>query len=91
MRLSDDLTSRRAIFAKGWLFLLLGLMAAGSLLVLHPGWDTAALLGLAIWAFCRWYYFMFYVVEKYVDPTYRFAGLTDFARYLWRSRRPPSN
>lgn len=91
MRLTEDLTSRRAIFAKGWLFLVLGLMAAGSLLALHPGWDTAALVGLTAWAFCRWYYFMFYVVEKYVDPGYRFAGLTDFARYLWRSRRGSSN
>jgi hypothetical protein len=91
MRLTDDLTSRRAILAKGWLFLVLGLMAAGALLALHPAWDTALLLGVAIWASCRWYYFMFYVVEKYVDPTFRFAGLTDFLRYLWRSRRRPSN
>jgi len=87
MRLSDDLTSRRAIFAKGWLFLVLGLLSAGGLLALHPSWETTALLAIALWAFCRWYYFMFYVVEKYVDPGYRFAGLTDFLRYLWRSRR----
>lgn len=84
MRLTDDLTSHRAIFAKGWLFLVLGLLAAGSLLDLHPTWETALLLGVAIWAFCRWYYFMFYVVEKYVDPGYRFAGLIDFLRYLRR-------
>lgn len=87
MRLTDDLTSRRAIFLKGWLFLVLGLFAAGSLLALHPGWDTALLLAIALWAFCRWYYFAFYVVERYVDPTYRFAGLGSFVRYLWRSRK----
>ena len=86
MRLTDDLISRRAIFAKGWLFLLLGVLAAGSLLLLHPDWGTALLLGIALWAFCRWYYFMFYVVEHYVDGSYRFAGLLSFLGYVWKSR-----
>jgi hypothetical protein len=81
MRLTDDLTSRRAIFAKGWLFLLLGVMAAGALLALHFTWEVAALLAIALWAFCRWYYFMFYVIEHYVDPGYRFAGIGSFVRY----------
>ncbi|RYG20648.1 hypothetical protein EON82_19980 [bacterium] len=85
MRLTDDLTSRRAIFAKGWLFLVLGVLAAGSLLALHPKWETALLLGVALWAFCRWYYFMFYVVEHYVDEGFRFAGLFSFLRYVWKS------
>lgn len=82
MRLTDDLTSRKAIFTKGWLFLVLGLLAAGSLLALNPSWQTALLLGISLWAFCRWYYFMFYVVEHYVDPGFRFAGLFSFLRYL---------
>lgn len=86
MRLTDDLTSRRAIFAKGWLFLVLGLLSGGALLLLHPELETAALLAVALWAFCRWYYSMFYVVEKYVDGEFRFAGLGSFLRYLWRSR-----
>ena len=82
MRLSDDLTSHRAIMAKGWLFLVLGFMASGCLLVLAPNWKVAALLAICVWAFCRWYYFMFYVIEKYVDPTFRFAGLGSFLRYV---------
>jgi hypothetical protein len=44
-------------------------------------------LGVAIWSFCRFYYFAFYVIEKYVDSSYRFAGLTSFARYLIAQRR----
>lgn len=87
MRLTDDLTSRRAIFLKGWLFLVLGTMAAGLLLSYAFRWEVAALLAIAVWAFCRWYYFMFYVVERYVDPGYRFAGLGSFLTYLWRTRR----
>ena len=86
MRLTDDLTGRRAIFAKGGLFLLLGLLASAGLLAQSPTLETAALLAIALWAFCRWYYFMFYVVERYVDKTYRFAGLTSFLRYLWKAR-----
>ena len=86
VRLTDDLTNPRAILAKGWLFLLLGTMSAGALLALHPSVETALLLGIALWAFCRWYYFMFYVIEHYVDGEFRFAGLGSFVRYLWRSR-----
>ena len=82
MRLTDDLTSPRSILLKGWLFLLLGLIAAGALLALHFSWETAGLLAIALWAFCRWYYFMFYVIEHYVDPGYKFAGLGSFLRYL---------
>lgn len=72
--------------AKGWLFLVLGVMAAGLLLAIEPRWDVAALLAISLWAFCRWYYFMFYVVERYVDPSFRFAGLGSFLSYVLRKR-----
>jgi hypothetical protein len=32
------------------------------------------------------YYFAFYVIEHYVDPGYRFAGLWSFVRYVLRKR-----
>lgn len=70
------------IRAKGLLFLFLGLLSAGLLVAAHPAWDTALLLAIAVWAFCRFYYFAFYVLERYVDPGYRFAGLLSIARYL---------
>ena len=82
-----DLKSHRLIVAKGFLFLLLGALAAGLLLSEHADVRTAALLAIAVWAFCRFYYFAFYVIEKYVDPGYRFAGLADFVRYWARRRR----
>jgi hypothetical protein len=43
-------------------------------------------LALSVWCFCRFYYFAFYVIEHYVDPGYRFAGLWSFVRYLWVKR-----
>ena len=86
MRLTDDLKGRKAIFAKGWLFLILGIFASGLLLLLHPEVLTLGLLAVTVWAFCRWYYFAFYVIERYVDPSFRFAGLSSLLRYLWHSR-----
>lgn len=82
-----DLKSRTAIWAKGILFVLLGLFASGLLLLFAPDWRVACLLAVAVWAFCRAYYFAFYVIEHYVDPSYKFAGLIDFAKYAVGVRR----
>ncbi len=83
----SDLKSPSLIFLKGWLFLLAGCTAAGLLVAEAPTLKVALLLAVAVWSFCRAYYFAFYVIEHYVDPTYRFAGLTSFARYLLSSPR----
>jgi hypothetical protein len=82
-----DLKNPRWIYAKGFLFLLLGALAAGTLVLLHPDWQSAALLAIAVWAFSRFYYFAFYVIEHYVDPGFKFAGLAAFTAYLFRSRQ----
>ena len=76
------------IKVKGGLFLALGVASAGMLIALHPTLATTVLLAIAIWSFCRCYYFAFYVIEHYVDPGFRFAGLWSFARYLVRRREP---
>lgn len=78
-----DLKSPTLIYLKGILFVVLGIFAAGILLAKVGSWQIAVLLGLSIWAFCRAYYFAFYVIEHYVDPGYKFAGLGDFVGYLW--------
>ena len=82
-----DLTNPRLIKIKGFLFLFLGAFAAALILVEHPEWHVAFLLAVAIWSFCRFYYFAFYVIEKYVDPSFRFAGLSSFVRYMVVERR----
>jgi len=81
------LTNPRWIKAKGILFLLLGTLAAALILIEHPDWRIGLLLALAIWSFCRFYYFAFYVIEKYVDPQYKFSGLASFVRYWIGTRR----
>jgi hypothetical protein len=82
-----DLSNPFWIKAKGLLFLVIGITAAGLLLLDLPSWRTAVLLILVIWGFCRFYYFAFYVIEKYVDPGYKFSGLVSFARYWFRGRK----
>ena len=82
-----DLTSATWIKVKGILFLLLGMAAATLLVLEHPTWQVGLLLALVVWCFCRFYYFAFYVIEKYVDPGHKFSGLWSFAKYLWQSRK----
>ena len=85
-----DLTSPAWIKAKGLLFLFLGLLSAILLFLERPTLRVVVLLILAVWSFCRFYYFAFYVLERYVDPTYRFSGLFSLARYLLGNpRRKP--
>jgi hypothetical protein len=82
-----DITNPRLLYLKGFLFVVCGLMTASLILLEHPSWKLAALLALTIWCFARAYYFAFYVIQHYVDPNYRFAGLWDFFRYsLKRSK-----
>ena len=82
-----DLTDPRWIKLKGILFLIVGILSAALLVFDNPSFATGALLVITIWCFCRFYYFAFYVIEKYVDPGYRFSGLFSFARYLFQRRR----
>ena len=82
-----DLKNRRWIIAKGLMFFAMGLLASAILLLETQSWSVAILLGAAVWAFCRFYYFAFYVIEHYVDAQYRFTGLVDFVRYLLRGRK----
>ena len=79
-----DLKNPRFIQAKALLFFFLGMLSIAAILLQNPTPQMALLLTTAIWSFCRLYYFAFYVVERYVDPGYRFSGLLSFARYLAR-------
>lgn len=76
-----DIKDTRLMWLKGILFLILGIVSAVLLLVESPHWRTAILVLVTIWAFCRAYYFAFYVIEHYVDSGYRFSGLGSFVRY----------
>jgi len=87
-----QLTNPLLIQAKGLLFLLLGTTCAVLLLLKNPSAQCALLLAICIWSFCRFYYFAFYVLERYVDPRFRFSGLASLVTFLigWR-RAPPTS
>jgi hypothetical protein len=72
---------------KAVLFVGVGLLSAGLILADAPDLRTLVLVLLVIWSFSRAYYFAFYVIEKYVDPSYRFSGLLSAARFIASRRR----
>ena len=77
-----DLQNPRLIYLKGFLFLLCGIIAGAGVVMESPTLRMMLLLAITIWCFCRCYYFAFYVIEHYVDPHFKFAGLWSFVRYL---------
>jgi len=83
----QDLSKPGIIKFKGLLFLAIGLLSFALLILEHPDLKSTLLLLLTVWSFCRFYYFAFYVIEHYVDPSYRFASLWSFAAYLFKERR----
>lgn len=82
-----DIKSKRLILVKGFLFLLIGILALTAIALMTGSMQVFALVLVAVWGFCRFYYFMFYCIEKYVDSSYRFAGLTSFLIYMLKRKR----
>jgi hypothetical protein len=82
-----DIKSKKLIMVKGFLFLPIAGLALTGIIMETQSWRVAALALVAIWACCRFYYFMFYCIEKYVDPSYKFAGLSSLVIYMLRKRR----
>jgi len=92
MRGMRDLVNPRWMYLKGALLLLILLSCCALLLLEAPSWRAALLLALVVWASARLYYFMFYVIERYIDPFYRFSGIGSVLRYFLSpsaNRRPP--
>jgi hypothetical protein len=81
-----DITNPKILKFKGLLFLLLGLISSGLLLLHAPNWRVLLLLAIAVWAFSRFYYFAFYVLHHYADPTFRYSGLVDLVKYLLKRK-----
>ena len=67
---------------KAALFLCAGLLASALLVLDRPTLKVVFLLAVAIWSFCRAYYFAFHVLERYIDSGFRFSGLASLVRYF---------
>ena len=84
--MAADLKNPKWMWLKGILFLLIGVVCAVLVFVENPTLRAGILLALMVWAFCRAYYFAFYVIQQYIDPGYRFSGLISFVRYVLKNR-----
>ena len=81
-----DLSSKKLIVAKGIMFFVLAGVTGTLLLLEAPSLKAGALIVVLVWASCRFYYFLFYVLEHYVDPGLRYAGLLALLGQLGRTR-----
>lgn len=82
-----DIKNPKILKLKGLLFLFLGLISGGLLLFHAPKWEVVLLLAISVWAFSRFYYFAFYVLHHYADPSFRYSGLVDLVKYLLGKKR----
>jgi hypothetical protein len=83
----NDLSNSRLMYLKAALFLGIGSMSAALLIRDAPAMRTVLLIGVMVWAFSRAYYFCFYVLERYIDPSFRFSGLFSVAIHVLNRRR----
>jgi hypothetical protein len=77
-----DLTSPKTMLLKAILFLVLVVVCGVGLWLQAPSLLTLALVVVLAWSASRFYYFLFYVLHTYVDPTLRYAGLLSLVRQL---------
>jgi hypothetical protein len=81
-----DITSKKVIVLKGILFLLIVIGSSMVILIKQPTLVAVLALGVLIWASARFYYFLFYVLERYVDPSLRYSGLLALLSALLKRR-----
>jgi len=86
----NDIKNINVIYLKGFLLLLGGLLSAILIIIEQPTTKMILLLVVSIWCFSRCYYFIFYVIQHYVDSNYKFSGLWSFVRYMLRNKRKRS-
>jgi hypothetical protein len=83
----NDLRDSKFIYLKGCLFFIALIVSIVLILIDSFSWKTVILLCLIVWSSARLYYFMFYVIEKYVDPSYKFSGILSFISYLINKKK----
>lgn len=82
MKIYVELKHAKWIYLKAFLFLLILAISCIAIVLETQSFYITILLLLVVWSSARVYYFMFYVIEKYVDSQYKFSGIWSFLRYL---------
>lgn len=81
-----DITSKKVIVLKGILFFFILIGSSAVILIKQPTLMAVLALCVLIWASARFYYFLFYVLERYVDPSLRYSGLLALLSALLQRR-----
>lgn len=82
MKIFGDIQSKWLLHSKGLLFLVIGLMACGGILLEAASLRVLFLMVVGVWGFCRFYYYLFYVLEHYAGRDRKYAGIFDALRYI---------
>lgn len=82
-----DLESKRLIVAKGFLFIIVAALSAIGIVCYSPRIRVIILTLVLMWASARSYYFVFYVLEKYVDPNLKYTGIIDLIKNIMKRTR----
>ena len=84
MKLFDDIQNKKLLVVKGLLFLLIAVLSGLSLIVETMSIQTLLLLGIFGWSCCRFYYFLFYVLERYAGRERAYSGIVNEIKHLLR-------
>jgi hypothetical protein len=82
-----DLVNPKWMCLKAIGFVLIAFLCALGLMLRSMRIETAVLILLLVWASARAYYFCFYVIERYINPEFKFAGLSSAVAFLLKSDR----
>lgn len=82
-----DLTDPRWMIVKALGFVVIALVCLVLIFLETASLQVVGLTVMACWALARAYYFCFYVIEKYIDPEFRFAGIASAVRFLLSRRK----
>lgn len=85
--MGPDLVNPKWMCLKAIGFVLIAFLCALGLMLRSMRIETAVLILLMVWASARAYYFCFYVIERYINPEFKYAGLSSALAFLLNSDR----
>lgn len=92
MNLFDDIKSPTLLHVKGTLFAAVALLSAVLLVYFDNRWYEIVLLVICVWSSCRFYYYLFYVLENYIgvhNGVEKNASVFSMLLRIFRRRNAP--
>lgn len=85
--LNRDLKTKSAMFFKVVLFLMILVLSIILNLTESNVYLKLLSIVMIMWSSSRIYYFMFYVIEHYLDRDYRFSSIYSCVCYLLKAKK----